>query len=406
MLWLTQRLKNHPAVFNLNAAIKARAFRSRRQKIIDRYDRIKAIKSQNWNIPEPIRAFKSSHAAICSGYRAPPKGKLRIFWIGANVHQDEQGFLQSLKTFGPVSEFRNLDGSYAQHFVDKNGKFSKFNNSLVLRNDAELYRQLRLAFDTVGIDVIIAQTWRNYFSSGPFEWARAKGVPFINMSMDDKLPVHWESVGGIQLGAVGLRNVTDIVLTTSKEACDWYRLEDCPAIFWPLGSDPNLFKPRVEFDRRDIPVLFIGNRYGIRANIMDKLEHAGHTVTCFGAGWKNGSATALECIDLFARAKIILGVGTVGYCDDVFTMKLRDFDATMSGALYLTSRSDEVCDIFKEGVEIECYSGIDECDKKLKHYLENLNEAKKVAEAGRKKALNFSWDKRLGELFSTLGLLA
>ena len=56
----------------------------------------------------------------------------------------------------------------------------------------------------------------------------------------------------------------------------------------------------------------------------------------------NGAATALECIDLFARAKIILGVGTVGYCDDVFTMKLRDFDATISGALYLTTRSDEV----------------------------------------------------------------
>ena len=176
-------------------------------------------------------------------------------------------------------------------------------------------------------------------------------------------------------------------------------------IFWPLASDPGVFTPNPG-DKREIDVLFIGNKYGIRESIVQDLNKLHIQVECYGAGWPNGSSTAEQSAALFKRAKIILGVGTVGYCEDVFTLKLRDFDAPMAGALYLTHRCEDLSKIFKEGVEIECYDNTKEAAQKIKYYLENLSELSQIAMAGNTRAQSHhTWDYRLGSTFMRLGII-
>ncbi len=231
------------------------------------------------------------------------------------------------------------------------------------------------------------------------------GIPVINISMDDRLPEHWTYHGEVQLGSVGLAPSLDFVLTTSPETCQWYGIENCPALFWPLASDPGVFTP-TEGSLRDIDVLFIGNKYGARGQIVKYLENHGVKVDCYGSGWPNGYVNAERMAQLSKRAHIILGVGAVGHCDNVFTIKLRDFDAPMSGALYLTHRNPDLSNLYKEGSEIECYRTPDEALKKIRFYLGSPVELAKIAKKGNQKALeNHTWDKRLITTFELLGLL-
>lgn len=41
------------------------------------------------------------------------------------------------------------------------------------------------------------------------------------------------------MGAYGLCEVVDLTLTTSPEFVKWYEANNCKAIYWPLGSDPD-----------------------------------------------------------------------------------------------------------------------------------------------------------------------
>jgi spore maturation protein CgeB len=181
-----------------------------------------------------------------------------------------------------------------------------------------------------------------------------------------------------------------------------YEFHGSPALYWPLASDPDLFKPAAV---RDIDVSFIGNKYGARGRIVSALQQAGIKVEAYGKGWPNGSATSSESAEIFGRSKIVLGIGTIGHSEDMVTLKLRDFDATMAGAMYITHRNPDLLEIFAEGVEIECYSSEKEAVRKIKHYLAHPEACARLGERAASKARgSHTWTQRLESVFSLLGV--
>jgi hypothetical protein len=174
-----------------------------------------------------------------------------------------------------------------------------------------------------------------------------------------------------------------------------------------LTSAQSLAKtPDDIFNDRNIDVLFIGHRYGVRGDLIDYLTQNNVKIECYGAGWSNGFADVKMMRELSKRAKIILGIGTIAYTKNVYTLKLRDFDAPMSGAMYLTHRNKDLCELYVEGTEIECYDSFEEAKNKIQYYLSNEKERLSIAKNGQNKALSsFSWDKRLKDTFVELGLL-
>ena len=127
---------------------------------------------------------------------------------------------------------------------------------------------------------------------------------------------------------------------------------------------------------------------------------------CYGGGWPNGSVNADQNTALSERARIILGVGTVGHCSDVYTLKLRDIDALMTGALYVTHRNPDLCHIFTEGEDIECYESPQEATDKIRYYLDHPVERECIGRLGQQKAMaHHSWDERLSSTFQLLGLM-
>ena len=400
-----KRLLSFPTVATLNRALKARQLRTGLVRLANGYNQQALEKGLIYQEAALVAEIRRRVVATRPNVYPKKAGELRIFWVGANRDQDESGFLQALRRLATVIEFRNWKGSYGQWYWDEQGHVRVYDPAIVTLNDQSLLVQIESALHQGPIDLLMGQMWANYISKEALAKVRSYGIPVINISMDDRLPDNWGAKSGTRLGAVGLAAVTDLVLTTSSETCPWYAVEGCPAIFWPLASDPDVFSPGLKAVR-DIDVLFIGNKYGIRESIVRELNQRGVPVECYGAGWPNGPSTAEQSAALFKRAKIILGVGTVGYCNDVFTLKLRDFDAPMSGALYITHRNVDLAQLYKEGVEIECYTTIEELTQKIKHYLSFPDQRTQMAQAARFKALNRdTWYARLKNTFFNLGLI-
>lgn len=399
-------LRGISLIAKVNGALKAHQLRAGLQRLQMHYKEQAETHKFQYHEKAAIDEFRHRLLNLNPTNNFPKKcGDLRIFWVGANRDQDESGFLQALRRLATVIELHNWKDTYGQWFWDDFGRVRTLDPAIIALNDRTIKSQIEDELKKGSIDLLMGQMWANYISKETLAWVHDHGIPVINVSMDDRLPENWDMQGGTRLGAVGLASVTDLVLTTSSETCAWYGIEGCPAVFWPLASDPATFCPEENFDR-DIDVLFIGNKYGIRESIISKLNKQGVAVECYGAGWLNGPATAEQSAALYKRARIVLGVGTVGYCDDIFTMKLRDFDAPMSGALYLTHRCPDLAQLYQEGKEIECYATPEEAARKIHYYLVHPKELSQIAKAGHSKALSRdTWIFRLQATFFRLGLL-
>ena len=399
---IKNKLKEFSFIYGLNGFLKSMILKFR-MKIIKKYY-IKKIKKNKifFDKQISIETFKKSHMKLSPLFTSQKKGALNIFWVGAHKGQDESGFLQALNEFGYVTNFVNKDGTYGPLY-----EISGLNwKNIRELNDRELFKQVSQLHKKSPINLLIGQMWAHIFSKDVLIMIRELGIPIINISMDDKLPELWGYKDGYRLGAVGLGKGIDITLTTTPEACDWYTLENMASLFWPLASDDKLFAPNSN-TLKDIDVLFIGNRYGIRGKIINYLSKNDVKVTCYGSGWPNGSVDAVKNVDLSKRAKIILGVGTIGYCSDVYTLKLRDFDALMTGALYITHRNPDLLKLFSEGSHLECYESLNELLKKINYYLKKPNKRQQIGQQGKKFAKKkHTWKTRLNETFYDLGLIS
>ena len=397
--------KKFAPLYWLNARIKGYKLKRDLGRLSIDYQR-KAITSNiNYSEDKTVADFKSRLELKYPNFTPASSGSLRIFWVGTNRDQDESGFIQALQQLASVTVFYNHKGLYGTW--GGNAMSSSSNNFEETRkaNDDSLLNQVMKAHAEEGIDVLVGQMWAHRISKEALGKVQSMGIPVINISMDDRLPENWSDNEGLRLGSVGLVEGVDMVLTTSPETCLWYAVERCPALFWPLASSPEVFAPSDD-EIRDIDVLFIGNKYGARGEIIQYIKKHGVRVDCYGRGWSNGYVNAEQMASLSKRAQIILGVGLVGYALDVYTLKLRDFDAIMSGALYLTHRNPDLCQLFCEGEEIEYYDTPKEALKKIRFYLDHPEDLVKVAKNGQQKSLSrHTWDKRLFTTFEMLGVL-
>lgn len=398
---LKDTLKKYHLFYEANAVIKSLTLKLHRFLLEHKYrHNLHQIESEQ--IDQRVKEeFRKLFSISRKGKKPKRVGDLNIFWVGASKAQDESGFIQALRCFGHVETFTNCRGEYGPLYeLDGSSWFE-----VRKLNDVELYQQILEFMAHTDVDLILGQMWAHVFSEHILVEVGKLGIPIINISMDDRLPKLWGSRDGEKQGAVGLGQGVSLTLTTAPEVCQWYAVEKMPALFWPLASDETLFADDYCVTK-DIDVLFIGNRYGIRGKLIQFLEKSGINVTCYGNGWPNGFVNAEENIRLSKKAKIILGVGTVGHCSDVYTLKLRDFDAMMCGGLYITHRNPDLLRIFEEGKHFECYESFEEAATKIRYYLNNPEACAELGLMGQSEAArHHSWSARLTKTFLDLGII-
>ncbi len=112
---------------------------------------------------------------------------------------------------------------------------------------------------------------------------------------------------------------------------------------------------------------------------------------------------------IYNRAKIVLGFSSVGNTyasgDRVTQIRLRDFEAPMSGAFYLVEHMPELAEFFEIDREVVTYSSAEELVEKCRYFLTHENERERIRLAGQERALrDHTWQRRFTDLFGELGL--
>ncbi|PLT31789.1 hypothetical protein [Peribacillus deserti] len=231
---LKKKLKKIDFIYDCNAYIKSRILKRNARKIEKEYRNKTSKLNYSEELVKDIFYKKIRDRKITLN-----KEELGIVWIGSNKEQDYSGFIQGLRRYGKVFEYMDENGDY----LLENQK-EKFNQELIHRNDDRLLKFINDIFENgKKVDILIGQFWGNCFSVEVLKKIQQMKIITINVSMDDRLPNLWKKSNGIYPGVLGLVQGLDLVLTTSSECCARYLYHNCPALYWPLGSDPHIFKP-------------------------------------------------------------------------------------------------------------------------------------------------------------------
>jgi spore maturation protein CgeB len=90
----------------------------------------------------------------------------------------------------------------------------------------------------------------------------------------------------------------------------------------------------------------------------------------------------------------------------VIYTKLRDFEATMAGACYLTQKTPDNTNFFEDGKDIMTYTTADELIDKAKFLQKNEQARYKLRINAHQRALSeHTWSHRFEKAFTQLGLL-
>jgi spore maturation protein CgeB len=117
----------------------------------------------------------------------------------------------------------------------------------------------------------------------------------------------------------------------------------------------------------------------------------------------------LDLIKMFSRSRLSLGFATAGdshlAARRLTHLRLREFEAPMSGALYLTEDQPELAEYFEPGTELLTYTDQDDLLDKARYYLAHQELSERIRHAGLQRARrDHTWQHRFAELFAALGL--
>jgi spore maturation protein CgeB len=358
------------------------------------YDTIFA--SHNLTIPneETIRrVMKNKFPHI----RPKDKGTMRMIAIYHTKHKWENESLNpSLEKFGQVRHY-----DWAGQFNHLKKDWHKAAKSEM---NSHLIEQVGEWTKKDATDVIFTYLSGELVSPETVRALSSFGIPMVNLCLNDK--EHF--VGKIRNGqAMGSRDICryfDICWTSTEDAVKKYCVEGAIPAYLPEGANPEVHRP---YDTgKTVDVSFVGQCYGNRPEIIERLTSCGIHVEAYGSGWPNGPLTAEDMVRMYSRSRINLGFGSVIGLSKAYCLKGRDFEIPMSGGLYLTEYHPELDRFYNIGSEIVAYRDFNDLVEKIRFFLSNPEKADEIRRNGYERARReHSWEMRFEKIFQLLGLI-
>lgn len=297
----------------------------------------------------------------------------------------------------------------------------------------ELVRQVTLAHRERPLDLFFSYFYAAYVEPEAIREIKRLGIPTMN----------WYCNASYQFHLVAeIAPAYDYCLVPEKFRLDDYRRVGANPIYCQEAANPSFYHPYdvpQEFD-----VTFVGQKYGDRPAYLRALYDAGLNVRAWGPHWQDADKSpswkrmarrikwALvgpprgllpfpleQCgpplsddalIAMYSRSKISLGFTTVAELPadgspPIKQVRLRDFEATMSGAFYLVEYFEELTEFFTPDREIVCFADAAELVDKARYYLRHEQERECIRQAGLERARReHTWQHRLSTIFRALGL--
>lgn len=353
---LKSRLKSVRWLYEINALYKSKVTK-------ERYLRIKEF-------------YKNKPTVQLADFSC--KSIKRVLYFGGDEFQDKSGFLQGLADNFEVNYFTKNDGSYGQY--SRKSENCKYNNSAQLEHILDELSSLGKT-----PDLLLMQTWAWSVDVDVLVKLKKKyGFLLANIGMDDRHS--YTDNGNWASGTYGLIPALDFVLTCAPECVEWFEKEGLKAFYFPEASHPQFYYPDPTVDKV-YDVGFVGAKYGLREEIVSHLKRKGINVTCYGNGWENGRLPLEDTNKFFNQCKVVLGIGTIGHTKDFYALKLRDFDATMAGSVYLTHNNQDLYDLFDVNKEILLANDVDEYYTKVSNILSDPKWQEEMRRGARRRAL-------------------
>jgi hypothetical protein len=335
-------------------------------------------------------------------------------------------------------------------FSAEQGRLARQNNDAEQRGQfsQKLLNIFRLEHERKPFDLFFAYLTEGMVDPAVIDEIRRSGVPTCNFSCNN---AHQFDL------VAGLCGHFDFMLHSERDVRSKFIAQGAAPIWWPMASNPKYFHP---YDLpRTVPVSFVGACYGLRPRYISHLLENGVEVHAYGPGWAEDNGSALkhyklwvkvllangaegrakasgvlaeydfqnslrktystsihsaitdeELIQLYSRSEISLGFLEVHEAHDpsrplTHHLHLREFEAPMSGALYCTNFSEELCEFFEPDKEVLTYRTAHELLDKVRYYLQHPEQGEKIRTAGRRRALaDHTYHLRFNQLFKAIGV--
>jgi spore maturation protein CgeB len=315
-----------------------------------------------------------------------------------------------------------------------------------------LLEHFRTAVRKRPVDLFFGYFYSSVVYPETIDVIRQSGVPTVNFSCNN---VHQFDL---------VRDIAprfDVCVVPERSALADFHAVGARPLRIQLAANPRVYRPYPE--PRIYDVTFVGQRYADRADFLGQLHRHGIDVRAWGAGWqarkrldvaharaamalvederfdgirrlilsriaphsdtRSGQPRAevdtsafggprllqLDLIKMFSQSRMSLGFATAGeshLADKRLThLRLREFEAPMSGALYLTEDQPELAEYFEPGTELLTYTNQDDLLDKARYYLSHQEQSERIRHAGVNRArADNTWQHRFRELFAALGL--
>jgi spore maturation protein CgeB len=286
-----------------------------------------------------------------------------------------------------------------------------------------LLAQIRAAHADGGIQVFFSYFYDACVEPAVIDAIRGLGIVTVNWFCNASYQLHLVS---------SIAPHYDWCLVPERFRLDDYRALGARPIYCQEAANPAIYKPHdvpPEFD-----IAFAGQCYADRPETVLWLRAQGLDVRVWGARWEHhvtprsrnplrrwltkpsglpphtvgGILADSALVALYSRVRINLGFATVGATHTtqrLTQVRLRDFEVPMSGGFYLAEHSDELADFFTPGVEIETWRTREELRDKCHCYLTHDDERRRIAAAGRARALReHTWEHRFASAFREMNL--
>lgn len=322
-------------------------------------------------------------------------------------------------------------------------------------NSAALVAEVRSAHERIGIDLFFSYFWAVHIEPGALKQIQRLGMPTVNFFCDNLREFH--EVAAL-VDSVTLNWVPEVA------AIPLYERRAVPFIHLPMAADPEFYRP-VAGDERDV-VAFVGSPDYLRAELLESVLAAGVPLEVYGDAWRPHAPTAAHrsggrprirasvrqhldrlqwygwrgelrhfatrsrgrreraavgrvaqpslgheaMLRVTACSAVVLGINrcpSAGYPVDrpLVYSRLRDFEAPMSGACYLTETSPDLAHLYELGTEVAVYENEAELLEQIDRLRRDAGWRARLRAGGRRAALTrHRWEHRFEKLFAALGI--
>lgn len=319
------------------------------------------------------------------------------------------------------------------------------------RTNERLLDAFRSAHRDYGIDLFFGYLYSSVVYPSTVDEIRASGVPTVNFSCNN---LHQFNL---------VRDIAprfDMCVVPELAAQRDFLSVGAKPVRIQLAANPRVYRPFPE--PRIYDATFVGQRYADRADFLQYLHRSGVNVRAWGAGWQthkridvahikaafalvederfdglrrllkrrisqstNGTVPHTDTVDsaqfggprllqrdlvrMFSQSRLSLGFATAGDSHKtekrLTHLRLREFEAPMSGALYLTEDQPELAEYFEPGREVLTYTDKDDLLEKVRYFLVHQEQAEQIRRAGLERARReHTWQHRFNQMFQALGL--